>query len=171
MLELRGSTCMSDFSYVIKSVHISLRQAELTVIWCVVTFPVGYFCLEGTANYTDNPCPTGYYCPSSTQNANDYPCPAGTFNNETMRTKPTDCLTCTGNTSRFVFWVCKNMYFVFFLIWCHFILLYCSKAFAHIFWHSHVYTYIISMQSKIFVSLHRWLILWQGRPLLTDWGL
>lgn len=32
MLELRGSTCMSDFSYVIKSVHISLRQAELTVI-------------------------------------------------------------------------------------------------------------------------------------------
>lgn len=57
---------------------------------------LGYFCLEGTANYTDNPCPLGYYCPSGTQNSNDYPCPAGTFINETMRTKLADCLTCTG---------------------------------------------------------------------------
>lgn len=67
---------------------------------------LGYFCLEGTANYTDNPCPLGYYCPSGTQNSNDYPCPAGTFNNETMRTKLADCLTCTGK--EFITGKCKS---------------------------------------------------------------
>lgn len=56
----------------------------------------GYYCPQGTANYTDFPCPTGYYCQASTQNWNQYPCTAGTFNNLTMRTSSIDCISCTG---------------------------------------------------------------------------
>lgn len=72
------------------------RSCSNNYVWYICLLIVGYFCLEGTANFTDNPCHLGYYCPSGTQNSNDYPCPAGTFNNETMRTKQADCLTCTG---------------------------------------------------------------------------
>jgi len=59
-------------------------------------FFTGYYCPQGTANYTDYPCPTGHYCPASTQNWNQYPCSVGTFNNVTMRTSSADCLSCTG---------------------------------------------------------------------------
>ncbi|CAC5381825.1 unnamed protein product [Mytilus coruscus] len=58
--------------------------------------PMGYYCPQGTANYTDYPCPTGHYCPASTKNWNQYPCNSGTFNNQTMRTASGDCLSCTG---------------------------------------------------------------------------
>lgn len=61
----------------------------------------GYYCPQGTANYTDYPCPTGHYCPVSTKNWNQYPCNSGTFNNQTMRTASGDCLSCTGRSTQY----------------------------------------------------------------------
>lgn len=58
----------------------------------------GYFCSQSSQK--PNPvnevygseCPAGYYCPNGT--TAPFACPPGTFNNQTLGTRPQDCLPC-----------------------------------------------------------------------------
>ncbi|CAG9331890.1 unnamed protein product [Blepharisma stoltei] len=58
------------------------------------TCPAGYYCPQGTSDYSVLPCPAGYYCPSGTQYNNQYPCPSGTYNPRTGITDSSMCLQC-----------------------------------------------------------------------------
>ncbi|KAG9392255.1 hypothetical protein J8273_5240 [Carpediemonas membranifera] len=55
----------------------------------------GYYCPEGTSDYTIYTCPAGYYCPEGTITSTEYPCPAGTYSAATGRTLVSQCTSCS----------------------------------------------------------------------------
>ena len=57
--------------------------------------PAGFFCPNGTSDFTVNSCPEGHYCPAGTQFGTQFECPPGTFNNATGGLSSLDCLPCT----------------------------------------------------------------------------
>ena len=58
--------------------------------------PEGYFCPEGTGDYTKNPCPLGYSCPGGT--ATYDPCPQGTYGTMNEDNQYAICVNCLAET-------------------------------------------------------------------------
>ena len=54
----------------------------------------GYFCEEGTGDYTLFPCLPHNYCPASTTAPAEFPCPAGTYNPSFGALRESECIPC-----------------------------------------------------------------------------
>ena len=61
---------------------------------CLVC-PLGYYCIEGSSDFSSQICPPGHYCPDGTMFDTQFQCPIGTFSNVSGLTNESQCETCS----------------------------------------------------------------------------
>ena len=59
-----------------------------------VPCPHGFFCLEGTSDFSPNICPSGYFCREGTRYDREFSCRSGTYNPNPGAANTSDCVAC-----------------------------------------------------------------------------
>ena len=87
----RGSYCAAGVETKCPAGKAGIRERATSESDGCIDCPAGFYCPEGTADYTKNPCPRGAYCETG---AAIVVCPAGTYNDNLFGKSIADCRPC-----------------------------------------------------------------------------